>query len=663
VVGNFAKKECSKFASAEQTAFIDAIASAHKMAANPSTVTSRLIRVYCPTHKVSFVIAANATIQCSSGTHTLARDFPTESFWEYCCDCQHYRPIDATSKGSDDCPVCERKIVRRSVCVECKVISVESDEAGRRKAFSISAQGTVTPTCPGCLRRSNKPGFEHECQDFTHTFFTTRETCPFCDERLEPPPAFPCSVAAYLEKLPPSAVTVGFDAESGLVQQSSSGECYLTPIARDSALSLVIPKSSSLSSKQDYYNSYYELFNCENPAAGEVTIQSPAIVEAVEGGWQVREAGFIEIVPSPQAQVDDQARITCAACGTEASTNHAFCKRCGMRLTTEANEPWTSNETPSETNAPYYSDARPSQPAYQPSAQTVQSSGVQTKTFLSIVGGLAGLVILILVIALASSNSTRALEQKLDNAIAHGQFLTPATDNARDLYYQLKNSGASEETLRSYREKLVPPLTDRFYQMIRDYMIPGNDDSPVADWQTAYESLRWASELKPDDKTLVARTAYCEGRVAFLLKDEKRAIEAWTRASNADKSWPLPVNGIGLIYTNRKNYSSARTYYFDAVKRDPKWAPPYNNIGTSYYMERNYYEAKGYYQKAAELAPQWARPHSWLGDIAMRENDYATAVQEFSLVLESGATGTKGMDLNKIQERLDLARERSAYQY
>lgn len=633
------------------------------MAANPSTVTSRIIRVYCPTHKVSFVIAANATIQCSSGTHALGRDFPTESFWEYCCDCQHYRPIDANSKGSDDCPVCERKIVRRSVCSECKVISIESDEAGRRKAFSISAQGTVTPTCPGCLRRSNKQGFEHECQDFTRTFFTTRDTCPFCDQSLEPPPAFPCFVAAYLEKLPPSAVIVRFDAESGLVQEMSSGECYLTPLARDSALSIVIPKFASLTSKQDYYNSYYELFNCENPAAGEVTIQSPAIVEAVEGGWQVREAGFIEITPEPQTEVNDQTRITCAACGTEASIGHTFCKRCGMRLTTEVNEPRTSTDTQSETNTPYYPDPTPSQPAYQPSAQTVQSSGLQTKTFLSIVGGLAGLVILIVIIALTSSNNTRALEQKLDNAIARGQFLTPATDNARDLYSQLKNSGASEETLRAYREKLVPLLTDRFSKMIREFMIPGNEEPLLADWQTAYESLRWASELKPEDKALVARTAYCEGRVAFLLKDESRAIEAWTRASNADKSLALPVNGIGLIYTGRKNYAAARTYYFDAIQRDPKWAPPYNNIGTSYYMERNYSDAKGYYQKAAQLAPQWARPHSWLGDIAMKENDYATAVQEFSLVLDAGATGTKGMDFTKIQKQLDLARERSAYQY
>lgn len=631
------------------------------MAAQPSSLTSRTIRVYCPTHKVSFDVAANPTIECSSGTHTLARDFPAENFWEYCCDCQHYRPIDA--KGSEDCPVCERKIARRSVCAECKVISVESNDAGRRKAFAVSAQGAVTPTCPGCLRRANRQSFAHECQDFAHAFFTTRKTCPFCDESLEPPPAFPCSVAAYLEKLPQSAVTVRFDAESGLVQQSAAGECYLAPVARDSALSNVIPKAATLSSKQDYYNSYYELFNCENPAAGDVTINSPAIVEAVEGGWQLREPGAIEIIPALQPRADDQPKTICTRCGTEATPGHTFCKRCGMRLLAESIEPSANTPQPQIT-APYHHDALPpiQQPAY-PAGQTVQSSGLNTKTVLAVVGGIVGLGVLMTIIAVvAGNNKTRALQDKLDNAIARGQFLTPTTDNAHDLYYQLKNGGASEETLRSYREKLVPPLTNHFYQLINAFMVPGADDPPLPDWQAAYDALRWASELKPEDKGLAARTAYCEGRLAFLTKNEDRAIEAWTRAANADKGWPLPVNGIGLIYSARKDYAKARTYYFDAVQRDSNWAYPYNNLGTSYYMERNYYDAKGYYQKAIQLAPHWARPHSWLGDIALKENDYATAVQEFSLVFEPAATGTKNMDLPKIQKQLDLARQRSTFQ-
>ena len=307
------------------------------MAAQLSTPTPRTIRVYCPSHKVGFSAAATATIECSTATHTLAHDFPSESFWEYCCDCQHYWPIDAAkgNKGSDDCPVCERHIDRRALCAECKVLSVESNDAAKRKAFSITTKGLVSPACPGCLRQTNRAVLEHSCPDFGYVFVTTREVCPFCDERLEPPPSFPCSVAAYLEKLPRSAFAVRFQPDKSLLTQAKKGEYFLIPLARESTLSIVIPGSTRLGSKQDYYNSYYELFNCENPVPGEVMIVTPAVVEAVEGGWQLRETGFIEIKADPVPEVETvptDAVITCGNCGELGHTGQTFCKHCGSPL-------------------------------------------------------------------------------------------------------------------------------------------------------------------------------------------------------------------------------------------------------------------------------------------------------------------------------------------
>jgi len=644
------------------------------MVAEVSTPNPRSIRVYCPSHKVGFIVAASATIECSSQTHALARDFPNETFWEYCCDCQHYWPIDSAkgSIASEECPVCERNIVRRFLCAECKVVSVESDDAGRRKAFSISSQGTVSPACPGCLHRSVGSRFEHQCRDFASVFVTTREVCPFCDERLEPPPNFPCSVATYLERLPRSALAVTFETETGLIKESTVGEYLLVQLRIDSSLSIVIPKSTTLGSKQDYYNVYYELFNCENPAAGEVVILSPAVVEAVEGGWQLKEAGFIEIKAEPLPDV--QTTITCKACGNPVDAKHAFCKRCGAKVESSSNDHQTisgvagpqsepSAEQP-EFSAPsaFTSHVDQTTSSYESSTWKPANVGPSTKTVVGVVGGVVVLGLVLTIIAAISSSSSNSVEKKLDGAILRGQIFPPAADNAHDLYYELKNSGASEETLRTYRERLLPLLINRPYQIIKEFMVPGSDDPPLADWQSAYQSLQWAVELKPGDSVLKSRMAYCEGRLAFLSKDEDQAIAAWTRSAEADKAWPLPINGIGLIYSARRNYSTARSYYFDAVRRDQNWAYPYNNLGTSYYMEKNYSDAKSYYQKAVQLAPQWARPHSWLGDIAMKEGDYSTAIQEFSLVLDQNATGTKNMDLDKIRKQLDLARQRAVFE-
>lgn len=634
------------------------------MAAQVSTPTPRTIRVYCPSHKVGFSAAATATIECSSSTHTLAHNFPSESFWEYCCDCQHYWPIDAANgnKGSDECPVCERHIDRRALCSECKVMSVESNDAAKRKAFSVSSHGLASPACPGCLGQNKRVVLEHSCPDFGSVFATTREVCPFCDERLEPPPGFPCSVAAYLEKLPRSAVQVRFQLEKKLLQEAKTGEYFLIPIARGS-LSIVIPGSTKLGSKQDYYNSYYELFNCENPVAGEVIIISPAVVEAVEGGWQLKETGCIEIKPDPVPVVEPgQSEVTsCASCGQLNLAHHKFCKRCGARLkslSTQYTVAEVSPPDPSFTEPVESNDTENEFSSHQVPA--VPSTGLQPKTILAVFGGIALLGTVLSIIAFVSTSGPN-LEKRLDSAIVAGQIFTPATDNAHDLYYQLKNSGASEEKLRRYRDHLLPLLTERKFQLIRNFMVPGSDDPSVDEWQAAYQSLQFATELKPADGPLRARALYCEGRVAFLAKDEDRAIQVWTRAADADKSWPLPVNGIGLIYTARKNYPGARSYYFEAVRRDANWAYPYNNIGTSFFMEKNYSEAKGYYQRAVQLAPQWARPHSWLGDIAAKEQDYHTAVQEFSLVLDPNATGTKNMDLDKIRRQLEFARRRVGF--
>lgn len=632
------------------------------MAAQVSTPTPRTIRVYCPTHKVGFSTAASATIECSSGTHSLANDFPSESFWEYCCDCQHYWPIDAAkgNKPSDQCPVCERDIHRRALCAHCKVLSIESNDGGRRKAYFVSAETLIKPVCPGCSRQSVGPVQEHNCPDFGCSFFTTRPVCPFCEERLEPPPAFPCSVESYLAKLPRSAVGATFDPGTGLLKEVNAGEYFAIPIPREPSSSIVVPKSCRFESKQDYYNVYYELFNCEHPVAGEVIVLSPAIVEIVEGGWRLRETGFVQVKPDPELDSESNS-VTCSHCGTPMNAAYAFCKHCGVRIHEVADDtdPGESNESPiAPATEPASSSFPSTHSAFELPAAPTGGPDTQTKVLLGIVGGIL-LIGIVLTIVATTSNHNASLEKQLDDAIAAGRIFGPTPDNAHDLYNRLKDSGASESQLGLYRGKLLPVLTSRPLQAINNYMVPGSDDQPLADWQSFQQSLSWARELQPNDSTLAARALYCEGRIAYLTKSEDRAIEIWTRAANADKSWPLPLNGIGLIYTARKNYQTARAYYFDAMHRDANWAYPYNNIGTTYFMEKNYSDAKDYYRKAVQAAPQWARPHSWLGDIAMKENDYNTAIQEFSLVLDAGATGTKNMDLGKIRQQLELAKQRA----
>lgn len=215
-------------------------------------------------------------------------------------------------------------------------------------------------------------------------------------------------------------------------------------------------------------------------------------------------------------------------------------------------------------------------------------------------------------------------------------------------------------TLAGYNEQLPPKLTERPQTMLNEAAEPGSTDPTPEEWEEAGKKLNWASDIKNGDTVLTARALYCTGRAAFLNKQEDAALTAWRRATDMDKSWALPANGVGLLYNIRKDYASARPYLLEAIRRQPGWAFPYNNLGTSYYYERNYDQAEEYYNQAVSRSTHWARPHAWLGDIAMHKKDYNRAITEFESVLAVDAVGTSSIDLNIIRARLEQAQKAAA---
>ncbi len=251
--------------------------------------------------------------------------------------------------------------------------------------------------------------------------------------------------------------------------------------------------------------------------------------------------------------------------------------------------------------------------------------------------------------------SRAELAQKVERAIVRGDLLRPVGESAYDYYQQLRQSGMNDDVKARLSEKLLSAIS-RHSQMIADLAVPGKPDATLGEWQDAQKLMNWASELRPNDSALAARANYASGRVAYLsdLKDD--AIVYWKRAAERDATWAMPLNSVGLIHTERKNYPTARLFFLEAIRREPQLALPYNNLGTSYLLENNYSQAESYYRQAIELSPQWPRPHAWLGEIAMRRKDFDWAVREFEAALDLDPAGTSGIDLNKIRQQLDQAR-------
>ncbi|HEX5702261.1 MAG TPA: tetratricopeptide repeat protein [Pyrinomonadaceae bacterium] len=649
------------------------------MAAPADAITARVIRAYCITHKVGFDAPSSKPILCASGGHALAKNFPDSSSWEYCCDCQHCWLVDTAKKeaASKECPACERNVVRRYVCGDCNVISVESDEPGRRKVFAIT-NGIPTPTCPGCLQEPSHSVIDHDCRDYGASFVTSFSTCPFCDEVLERLPDFPCTVSECLTSLK-TTTKLKLDSAGNQLTASADGDYVLLPGVPGLNLSFAIPKARKLKSKRQYYDTYYELFNCDNPSAGEIIVIRPASVDRTEAGWVVKEAGAIEIKLAGPQRIT-QELIVCPNCGTAGKPTEQFCGRCGLAFGASGAADYESVTLPVELTAPENLPVPGSTPAgsFVGDVENVTASPIDTtswsaspstsripsplSTAVKVLMAGIGLVFLLVVIIAVSLNTvgSNSVEKQLDDAIARGNLFPPASQNAYQLYNQLKANGANDETLRKYRERLVPLLTRQATQLTQNLLQPGYEEAPASEWQIATRAMSWATELKPGDSLISAKSAYCQGRVAYLANQNQAAIEHWVKAAQLDPSWALPANSAGLVYASLKNYSTARTLYSDAVRRNPNWANPYNNLGTSYYMERNYSEAKVFYKKAVQLAPDWARPHAWLGDIAMIEKDFETAITEYQWVLSPQAVGTANMNLEKIKEKLNEAQQLSA---
>lgn len=146
----------------------------------------RVLRIFCPTHKTSFLTAGESRIVCESGGEALAWNFPHEATWGYCCDCRSFWPSGIQKGKSIEgfCPVCARDGARRYLCGFCKLISFDSDEATKRKPFNVAQRGTVEPACPGCLKSAPSVLWQHHCDEAATEFATPLRSCPFCSESL-----------------------------------------------------------------------------------------------------------------------------------------------------------------------------------------------------------------------------------------------------------------------------------------------------------------------------------------------------------------------------------------------------------------------------------------------------------------------------------------------
>jgi hypothetical protein len=132
---------------------------------------------------------------------------------------------------------------------------------------------------------------------------------PSADRRFDPAPTpreepeFPAAAETYLQRmqhLNRNRIVIRPDFQNGILVKDPEGRGELVLI-QDPRVSeslqrlLVIPSVGQFQMKQDFYNYYDSYYDCDQPAAGDVWILNPAIVEKVNGGWRLSEKGRLEV--------------------------------------------------------------------------------------------------------------------------------------------------------------------------------------------------------------------------------------------------------------------------------------------------------------------------------------------------------------------------------
>jgi hypothetical protein len=108
---------------------------------------------------------------------------------------------------------------------------------------------------------------------------------------------FPVMVDDYLARVKSRAIPVKYDYKERMLVEDKENEGNLLVVRDDSeenALYLV-PSFGFFQKKSDYTTYFENYYACARPVSGSIWIRQPAMVNRVNGGWQLEQLGELEV--------------------------------------------------------------------------------------------------------------------------------------------------------------------------------------------------------------------------------------------------------------------------------------------------------------------------------------------------------------------------------
>ncbi len=109
---------------------------------------------------------------------------------------------------------------------------------------------------------------------------------------------FPTSASSLLSRRGDQDPIIKPDPLKGILVKDPDGRGQLVLVQDQQVpggIFYIVPRITRFQTKEDFYNHYEQFYDCTKPAAGEVWLEQPAVVDKVDGGWRLQNKGILEV--------------------------------------------------------------------------------------------------------------------------------------------------------------------------------------------------------------------------------------------------------------------------------------------------------------------------------------------------------------------------------
>lgn len=244
------------------------------------------------------------------------------------------------------------------------------------------------------------------------------------------------------------------------------------------------------------------------------------------------------------------------------------------------------------------------------------------------------------------------VDNRIIGKIQSGQLVTPVGTSAYDMWLAMRSSEPNSPAVSKIGEQALPALRKRGDQVMQAW----HDEARTTDeeFNELARIYEWATAIAPDDDQLRSLQLYCKGQIAFRQKRFDDAIRSYQQALQHKPCMSQALNGIGRVYSNKRDFRSAENYYKQALQCDPGWCYPLANLGGVYLQTRDYLQAEMYYSQAISCAPNKPLPHYQLAQLYEALKRTCDELSEYKMAIELISNDPDpGFTVDRVRKRIE----------